>query len=171
MLGQLEVIHGPDKGRVFPLIEGQTLPIGRGPNTETRLSDRYVSRLHCQIKVENSRITLADQGGSGGTLLNSVTITEQELRHDDVITIGDTQLRVQLLNALDDRTVIRHTPPPTATPKLPSHVSELTSTTLAHYQIGNLIAKGRYSFVYQARDTVDNQTVALKVLLPEYTQF
>lgn len=171
MLAQLEVIHGPDKGRVFPLSEGQTLQIGRGPTTETRLTDRYVSRVHCQVAVEQESLTVTDLGGSGGTQVNGAPVAQQLLQHDDVITVGDTQLRVQLLDVHGDRTMLRATPRPSAaTPKLPSHVSELTGATLAHYQVGALVAKGHCSLVFQATDLSNNEPVALKVLLPEYAQ-
>ncbi|MCI0637601.1 MAG: FHA domain-containing protein [Gemmataceae bacterium] len=49
MVGQLVVISGPDQGRVFSLAEAQTLNIGRGLNTDTKLRDAHVSRLHCQV--------------------------------------------------------------------------------------------------------------------------
>ena len=52
MLGHLLVIAGPDKDRTFPLDEGQTLAVGRGQHTGTRLKDPKVSRVHCEIKVQ-----------------------------------------------------------------------------------------------------------------------
>jgi pSer/pThr/pTyr-binding forkhead associated (FHA) protein len=171
MRGELEVIRGPDKGRTFPLAEGQILPIGRGPTTETRLTDPYVSRLHCQVQVENETITLTDLGGSGGVLYQGVPVTTVTLRHDDTFAIGDTEIRLRRFDAHDDRTIIRQTPrpaPPAA--KLPDHVTELSGAVLDRYDVGMRVAMGHSSVVYQARDRVDGQTVALKVLRPEFTQ-
>jgi hypothetical protein len=47
---------------------------------------------------------------------------------------------------------------------------ELTGQTLAHYNVGPLLAKGQSGLVFQATDLKDDRSVALKVLWPESTQ-
>ena len=83
MLGQLEILEGPDKGRTFPLAEGQTVEIGRGDKTDTKLHDPRVSRQHCRLRVEDGRYLLECVGGAGGTLVNGKPISRCELRLGD----------------------------------------------------------------------------------------
>ena len=96
MLGQLLVIAGPDQGRVFPLQEGKSLSVGRGQNTETRLKDPQLSRVHCQVTIEGRKIVLLDSGSTSGTLVNGKRVSQQELKPGDVIQIGGTQLHLDL---------------------------------------------------------------------------
>src|SRR5262249_28363326 len=46
----------------------------------------------------------------------------------------------------------------------------LAGQTLGRYAIGQVIAKSQSSVVFKAKDTNDGQTVALKVLHPEFSQ-
>jgi len=94
MRGQLVVIAGPDLGRSFSLVDGQTLLLGRGQNTESRLKDPAVSRVHCEVQVDEGKILLKDSGSSSGTQVNGKRISgKYELRPGDHITIGSTQIR------------------------------------------------------------------------------
>jgi serine/threonine protein kinase len=168
MLGQIEIIEGPDKGRIFTLNEGQTVEIGRGEKTSTKLRDPRVSRKHCQLTVEDGRYRLACAGGAGGTLVNGKPITQCELRLGDVVRIGDTQFRLLLADAHDVSTVVP-VPPKSPPPATATQLCELVGKTLSHYQVHSVVAKGRSGVVFKATDTRDNQTVALKVLLPEFS--
>src|ERR1700730_5754157 len=96
MLGQLVVIAGPDKGRSFALTDGQTIVIGRGEKTETKLKDPQVSRVHCQVQVHDGRALLVDAGSTAGTLINGKRVKEQDVRAGDVIHIGGTQNQYQV---------------------------------------------------------------------------
>jgi pSer/pThr/pTyr-binding forkhead associated (FHA) protein len=93
MPGQLLVVAGPDQGRSFPLEEGQTLVIGRGLNTETKLTDPRVSRVHCQVRFAGDRLHLTDAGSSTGTLVNDRPVVEQDLAPGDTFQVGGTRLR------------------------------------------------------------------------------
>jgi serine/threonine protein kinase len=172
MFGQLVVVSGPDQGRTFNVTDGQTLVIGRGQATETRLRDPHVSRTHCQVQAAEGRMLLKCAGGSGGTHVNGERVTERELQPGDVIRIGDTQLRFQFDDPAEQSTRVS-APAPAAAPKAAGtvkHLTELTGTTLSHFEVGPVIAKGRTGVVFQARDTKDNRTVAFKVLWPEYAK-
>lgn len=70
MQARLIVISGPDRGREFVLAQGQTLVIGRGSSTDTRLTDPRVSRTHCQVRVDKGKFRLADLGSRVGTPVN-----------------------------------------------------------------------------------------------------
>src|SRR5262249_16236912 len=70
MTKRLVVVSGPDQGRTFALPEADTLLLGRSRATETRLSDPHVSRVHCQVQVEDERVIVSDFDSVGGTFVN-----------------------------------------------------------------------------------------------------
>jgi hypothetical protein len=74
---QLQVIAGPDEGRVFALPESDTLLLGRSRALEARLIDPYVSRVHCQIQVEGDRVLLSDFGSGSGLFVNMARSPEE----------------------------------------------------------------------------------------------
>jgi serine/threonine protein kinase len=171
MLGQLVIIAGPDKDRTFPLEEGKSFQIGRGQNTETKLKDPQVSRVHCQIKVENGRVYVIDSGSTGGTVIGGKKIKEHELRPGEIIHIGGTQIRAQFEGSHEASTVVVGSP---GTPKplaaRAEQLSELVGQSLTHYRIDEVIAKGQAGMIFRAHDTKEDRTVALKVLWPEFSK-
>ena len=164
MSKRLLVIAGPDKGKAFPLPEGETLLISRTKATETRLTDPHVSRVHCQIQIEADRVIVNDYESAGGTCVNNRKISQQEITPGDTIRIGETQLRYQDDDVAEASTMA---PPEMATPKPgagPAGSIELTGKTVSHFEVGAVLAKGRNGVVYKARDTKENRDVALKIL-------
>ena len=69
MSAKLVVTAGPDKGRVFVLQSGTTLQVGRSQATPTKLADAAVSRVHCEIEVNDSGAILHNISANG-TLIN-----------------------------------------------------------------------------------------------------
>jgi anti-anti-sigma factor len=100
------VVAGPDRGRSFPLEEGQTLVIGRGMNTETKLTDPRVSRVHCQVRLAGDRLHLTDAGSSTGTLVNDRRVVEEEIAPGDTFLIGSTRLRFDLGMGMEAATYV-----------------------------------------------------------------
>jgi len=96
MQAQLVVIAGPDQGRSFTLAEGQTVVVGRGEKTDTKLKDPQVSRVHCQVQMQAGRALLVDSGSTAGTLISGNRIKEHELRLGEVIHVGGTQLQFKV---------------------------------------------------------------------------
>jgi hypothetical protein len=216
MAAQLFVIAGPDRGRVLPVPEGVPLLIGRGRQTGTRLNDRHVSRVHCQIDVHNGQSVLTDLQSHSGTFVNDQRVTAHRLQAGDIIRIGETLLRFAEEDIADLMTLPPEAPPPLraaatvleALPSLPpakieppttpyekpapppvpvarltkrpqapgkvvalpaARMGELTGTVLAHYDVGEELAKGKTGVVFRARDLrKGNRVVALKVLRPEF---
>jgi serine/threonine protein kinase len=167
---QLTVIAGPDKGRSFPLQPGTPLLVGRSKDTQTKLNDPSASRVHCQVHFEGDQVVVQDRQSAAGTWVNGKRVTQQPLRPGDVIRVGDTQLRFETGDLANQSTLAPATP---ATPKAgatPERLSELVGKTLSHYAIGAVVAKGQSGVVFHATDTNDNRSVALKVLLPEFSK-
>ena len=101
MFGLFQVIDGPDGGRKFTLRDGQTLRIGRGPETDTQLQDPAVSRLHCEVNMIVNKALLKDAGSAAGTWVNGERVTECKLMPGDVIRMGNTKLTF-LWSTLDE---------------------------------------------------------------------
>ena len=174
MAKQLIVVAGPDKGRSFPITGAEILLIGRSKATQTALADPHVSRVHCQVEVEDGKIMLMDNESAAGTLVNGKRVSQHQLRSGDVIKIGETQLRYQDDEAGEVATVLPGAMPAPKPAAVAAgggdKLADLVGKTLAHFEVGEIIAKGQSGFIFQARDTKDNRTVALKVLKPEFSR-
>ena len=172
MARQLVVIAGPDKGQTFPLPDGATVSLGRGPQALARLGDPYVSRLHCQVAVAGDALTLTDAGSVAGTSVNGRRVTAaQALRPGDIIQLGQTQLRVEDDAPADQPTLA---PPPAAAAAGPAcsvvQLADLYGQVFGRYEIGPVRARGQSGLVFRARDVQTDRHVALKVLRPEFSQ-
>jgi serine/threonine protein kinase len=168
MLAQLRVISGPDEGRIFAL--DKALVIGRGQETDTRLKDPQVSRVHCHITIEGDRPVLVHSSKTSHTLINGQRATRQELKPGDTIHIGSTQMRFQYEGAPETSTLVISMPSPKPPPAKTEQLNELVGRTLSHYHIDSILARGQAGMVFRAHDTQKEQQLALKVLWPEFSR-
>src|SRR5262249_47746166 len=122
------------------------------------------------VKAEGGNTLLPALGSAGGTLVNAKSIKTHPLMPGDVIRVGDPQLRYHLGDSHEQSTVVGGSKPAMSAAQTGKALAELVGTTLAYFEIGPAIAKGRSGMVFQARDTKENQVVALKVLLPEFSK-
>ena len=84
---------GPASGQEFPL-EGDELVIGRSADNPVSIPDTSVSRKHALVRKTADGWAVSDLGSGNGTLLNGEPIADETLLSDnDVITLGDTELR------------------------------------------------------------------------------
>jgi serine/threonine protein kinase len=164
----LRIVSGPHKGRCLLVEEGAPLLLGRSRHAETRLEDPGVSRVHCEIELEDGQVVVTDLDSAGGTFVNGQRITESVLRPGDVLRIGESQMRLHATGvetSEDAPTVV-----PDATPQLPQlsaeRLHEMAGKVLSHYRVGSVVARGQSGIVFQASDFKDDRTVALKVLWP-----
>ena len=167
MHAYLRVVAGPDKGRVFNLIEGTTLSIGRGEKTDTRLSDMTVARLHCELRCEGGAYLLSDLESVGGTFIAGQRIQDHTLKHGEELQIGNTRLKL-FSSAITDTQDLANTQKPALNPKIRTDAVVLTGHTVSHYQLGYVLAQGTMGTIYKARDTRADKDVAVKVLYPEF---
>src|SRR5438874_1617635 len=107
---QLQVVTGPDQGRVFPLPEADTVLIGRSRALESRLMDPYVSRVHCQVEMTADQAMLTDFESAAGTFVNGKRASRYELQPGDVIRIGDTFLQYQDGDPAEQKTLPPYVP-------------------------------------------------------------
>ncbi len=168
MSQKLVVIAGPDAGRSFDLESGQTLLIGRGQASNTKINDPRLSRVHCRIEVDDQGPKLYDDGSTGGTFIGEERITSKRLSPGDVISAGDSKLRY-VIQASDDETTLAkglQNPPPAKSGSIPQ-LKDLVGQQFGDYRLDEIITMGHSGMVYRATDTANNRMVAVKVLTPD----
>ena len=90
---RLLVLAGPDEGRTFAIPAAESLLVGRSRATDMCLIDPHVSRVHCQVQVEDGHTVVSDFDSPGGTWVNGKRIAKQALHPGDLIRIGNTRLQ------------------------------------------------------------------------------
>lgn len=104
-LCELEVIKGPDRGKVFRL-SSRDLIMGSSASCEIRLSDPTVSKEHARITWddESKLYKIQDLESTNGTYLNGVKIVSAFLSQNGInIRMGQTEM---VFKAIGERRVI-----------------------------------------------------------------
>jgi len=85
---------GLKRGERYDLFGG--LSIGRSPDADIQVEDRYASGIHCRVFSRGGGYWVEDMNSTNGTLLNSAELHgEAEIADGDLIRIGDTELRFE----------------------------------------------------------------------------
>jgi len=92
----LEVLNGPEDGRLFPLGLGAAT-IGRLETAEIALAlDRSISRTHARVTREQDRYFVEDLESNHGTFVNGQVIRARtQLEDGDEILVGGTLMRLR----------------------------------------------------------------------------
>jgi len=87
----LRVESGPQRGETHTV----KLPclIGR-KDCDLVLNDSEVSRRHAELKIVGQKLMIEDLMSTNGTQVNGMTITRIQLAPNDLITVGETSLRI-----------------------------------------------------------------------------
>jgi pSer/pThr/pTyr-binding forkhead associated (FHA) protein len=86
---------GIEPGERFDLFGG--LSIGRSPDADVRIEDRYASSIHARVYSRGASYYAEDMNSTNGTFLNGAVLEgEAELSDLDEIKIGDTEFRFEL---------------------------------------------------------------------------
>jgi pSer/pThr/pTyr-binding forkhead associated (FHA) protein len=97
---RLLCFDGADQGQSFLLPESGVVTVGKDrKHADIYLHDLYVSRVSCEIKIVEDKVFVTHLAGVNGTLINNQKITEQELRPGDVLRVGNTHLRLEIVVA------------------------------------------------------------------------
>jgi hypothetical protein len=81
-------------GERYDLFGG--LSIGRSPDADIRVEDRYASGIHARVFGRGGSYFAEDLNSTNGTLLNSSELHGEALIHDgDRIRIGDTEFKFE----------------------------------------------------------------------------
>lgn len=94
----LRVEDGAEQGRTYTLSPGGVYLIGRD-GADIEVNDQKVSRKHAEIGLYGPEVyVLRDLASTNGTWVNDRRIGEKtELRDGDLIRVGDTGLRVAIV--------------------------------------------------------------------------
>jgi eukaryotic-like serine/threonine-protein kinase len=110
---RLTVLTGPHKSRRFCFCGPTRCQVGRDLNCFVQLSgterDKLISRHHCLLDINPPAIHVEDLGSGNGTYINGRRVdpisneTRDEtaglaVNHGDVLTIGGTTLRVEVVD-------------------------------------------------------------------------
>ncbi len=171
MSHKIHVVGGPEKGRVFSLADGQTLVIGRGQQSDTKINDPFISRIHCKVSMSGSTVTLLDAGG-GNTLVAGTAVIEKKLDPGDEFQAGNSLFRYTI-GDIDPDTMRLPAVGVTASsqqpkPK-PTALKDLVGQSMAHYRLDKIITAGSTGFLFKATDTEKQRAAAVKVLSPDRT--
>src|SRR5438045_5059779 len=100
----LTVQAGPGKGRTFAFDGHDTFVVGRSPDAHFVLPDRapFISRNHFIVEVNPPLCRLIDLDSHNGTLVNGSRVKVADLRHRDLIQLGNTVLGVALAEEVPD---------------------------------------------------------------------
>ncbi len=88
---RLEVVAGPDAG-VSRTFAAPTIQIGR-TGADLALTDRRVSALHAEIRIEDEGYRLRDLGSSNGTHVWGMRVVEAFIAPGAVINLGESAVR------------------------------------------------------------------------------
>jgi pSer/pThr/pTyr-binding forkhead associated (FHA) protein len=67
--------------------------LGRAPQNDIVIDSPQASRVHAVIIVEPAFVTIRDLGSRNGTFVNGDRIRTQLLAQDDIIRLGDCEIR------------------------------------------------------------------------------
>ncbi len=93
MTAKLVIVEGPQRGREFPLREGENV-VGRTSETPIELASNKVSRRHATIHLTNGRVEVEDLGSANGTFVNGKQVTRAPVPAGSKILVGDFVLQV-----------------------------------------------------------------------------
>jgi predicted component of type VI protein secretion system len=98
MVVKLLVVAGSANIKEVTLRRPRTVA-GRKKGCKLRIRSELVSRIHCSLITDGSRLRIKDLGSSNGTYVNGLRITEAALNAGDVIQIGPVKFVVQIIGS------------------------------------------------------------------------
>ncbi len=195
---ELVITAGSARGRRLGL--GGELVIGRAASGEGRLSDDLeLSRRHARVARDaRGRVTVEDLGSANGTFVNGERVPgRQVLDPGDSLRIGTTTLKLRQVErapaapAAEARRLAQAAEEPPAgaarpaapvarpSPRVPQAPSKQPApavpvlplgSVFAGCRVEDVISHGDMGVVYRADELALQRPVALKLILPEYSQ-
>jgi pSer/pThr/pTyr-binding forkhead associated (FHA) protein len=109
----ITVLTGPHKNRRFSFQGPVRCTIGRAGDCLVRFAgnecDLAISRHHCRLDIDPPNVKVRDLRSLNGTYLNGAKLEPAEadvsdsfampVKNGDVITLGDTSLRIDIVNS------------------------------------------------------------------------
>lgn len=76
----------------YPLYK-DSMTIGRSPDADIQVRQKWISRQHARIVMDDNMVMIEDLGSKNGILINNRAVHAGELHDQDVVEIGDTQFQ------------------------------------------------------------------------------
>jgi two-component system, NtrC family, response regulator GlrR len=92
---RLTVIGGPETGRSFD-VEGDRAAVGTHRSAAVVLTDRTVSRFHCELIRQHGTLSVRDLESRNGTILDGVYVRDALARPGSRLALGSTVLRIDV---------------------------------------------------------------------------
>jgi DNA-binding NtrC family response regulator len=90
---RLEVVDGPEKGRVF-VTGSERATIGTAAGNDLVVSDATVSRFHLELTVGEGGVRVVDHESTNGTFVGSSRIERAVLARGTLVRLGRTTVRL-----------------------------------------------------------------------------
>lgn len=166
---RLFVVSGPERGRSFPLEHGQTLVVGRGQASDTKINDPYLCRIQCRVVCDGTSALVTDVSG-GKTLYAGAPLPEENYRLacGDEFAAGNTVFRIDQ-SAVEAETGTVNIVVPKPAGKRYGPLKDLVGQTFGHFSLDEVAAQGKSGMVFKGTDHEKNRRVAIKVLSPDQT--
>lgn len=87
MLASLVLVKVDGTQQVLPLRKSR-LVVGRQDGCHIKLNSSSVSRQHCELMVDDAKISLKDLGSSNGTYVNKRRVSQTDLSAGDIVCVG-----------------------------------------------------------------------------------
>ncbi|QGN56758.1 FtsK/SpoIIIE domain-containing protein [Nostocoides sp. HKS02] len=97
----LAVTHGPDAGRTIDVVPGR-VTLGRSPDADVTIADPLLSRIHLELRADETGVHVRDLGSTNGTRLDGAPIdrVDTALSPGALLRLGDTALVLRTATAL-----------------------------------------------------------------------
>ena len=96
------ILQFKDNARTPPFsLDSPQIVIGRAKEADLPINDHYLSGKHARVLVVHNFYYVEDLGSRNGTTVNGKSIKFMRLAHQDVIRVGQTNLRFLQMDAID----------------------------------------------------------------------
>jgi DNA-binding NtrC family response regulator len=95
------VVSSPRSSRIYDLVQGRVMLVGRSGEVDVTVDDAMVSRIHLQLERVESGVAVQDRGSANGTWVNGKMLDDRfVIRPGDEVKIGSTVLTIVEASAL-----------------------------------------------------------------------
>jgi len=89
----LVVVEGASRGTRVTV--ERTARVGSAQGNALVLDDRRVSRVHCEIQLGQSMITVRDLGSTNGTFVDAARVRDADVAPGSIVRAGDSAFRIE----------------------------------------------------------------------------
>lgn len=161
MVWYVEFKHADAERQRIRIDEGKPIRIGRGSDSDTRIPDAALSRLHCEIMIQGHQLVVNDLGSSVGTFVGQEKIQSQALESGQTFRAGNTRFTVISESAMEAPTRMAGSP----VAGQAAIIEKLQQRgRLDRFESLELINRSGRNLVYKGTERESGKVVAIKVI-------